>query len=46
MRELGMNALLAVSLGSEREARLVILEYTGKPDQSKPVVLVGKGVDL
>ncbi|RYZ84883.1 MAG: leucyl aminopeptidase, partial [Moraxellaceae bacterium] len=44
MQELGMNALLAVSRGSEREARLVILEYTGKQDQSKPVVLVGKGV--
>ena len=44
MRELGMNALLAVSLGSEREARLIVLEYTGKQDQSKPVVLVGKGV--
>ena len=44
MQALGMNALLAVSLGSEREARLVVLEYTGKQDQSKPVVLVGKGV--
>ncbi len=44
MQALGMNALLAVSRGSEREARLVVLEYTGKQDQSKPVVLVGKGV--
>ncbi len=49
MQELGMNALLAVSKGSEREARLVILEYKGKPDDfqsesGKPVVLVGKGI--
>ncbi|XID74839.1 leucyl aminopeptidase [Alkanindiges sp. WGS2144] len=49
MQELGMNALLAVSRGSEREARLVLLEYAGKKgqgkqDQSKPVVLVGKGI--
>lgn len=44
MQDLGMHSLLAVSKGSEREARLVILEYTGKQDQSKPVVLVGKGI--
>jgi leucyl aminopeptidase len=44
MQELGMNALLAVSKGSEREARLVIMEYKGIADDSKPVVLVGKGI--
>lgn len=44
MQELGMHSLLAVSRGSEREARLVLMEYSGKQDQSKPVVLVGKGV--
>lgn len=54
MQELGMNALLAVSRGSEREARLVVMEYTGKTDnadssntdssKTNPVVLVGKGI--
>ncbi len=44
MRELGMHTFLAVSTGSERGGRLVTLEYTGKTDSSKPVVLVGKGV--
>lgn len=44
MQDIGMNALLAVSKGSEREARLVLIEYKGKQDQSKPVVLVGKGI--
>lgn len=49
MQELGMNALLAVSQGSEREARLVLMEYQGKAadfqsDQGRPVVLVGKGI--
>lgn len=44
MRALGMHTFLAVSTGSERGGRLVTLEYTGKSDHSKPVVLVGKGV--
>lgn len=44
MQELGMNSFLAVSKGSERPGRLVTLEYKGKTDSSKPVVLVGKGV--
>lgn len=44
MAALGMHSFLAVSKGSERPGRLITLEYTGKTDQSKPVVLVGKGV--
>jgi len=44
MAELGMHTFLAVSKGSERPGRLVTLEYTGKSDSSKPVVLVGKGI--
>lgn len=44
MAELGMHSFLAVSKGSERPGRLITIEYTGKNDQSKPVVLVGKGV--
>lgn len=44
MQALGMNTFLAVSIGSEREGRLITLEYHGKSDDSQPVVLVGKGV--
>lgn len=44
MSDLGMNTFLAVSKGSERGGRLITLEYKGKTDDSKPVVLVGKGV--
>ena len=44
MRELGMHSFLAVSHGSERPGRLITLQYHGKADDSKPVVLVGKGV--
>lgn len=43
MADLGMNAFLAVSKGSEREGRVVLLEYLASRDE-KPVVLVGKGV--
>jgi len=45
MEKLGMNALLGVSLGSEKEPRLLAMEYNGSgKDDSKPLVLVGKGV--
>ncbi len=45
LRELGMNIYLAVSLGSEREAQLIVLEHApeGTADDA-PLVLVGKGV--
>lgn len=45
MRQLGMNILLAVSRGSGRKAKLVILEHApeGQAD-AQPLVLVGKGI--
>lgn len=43
LSDLGMHAFLAVSQGSDRPGRLVILEYSAHLSQ-KPVVLVGKGV--
>ena len=41
-----MNLFLAVSAGSEREAKVVILEYTPKKaaKNSKHIAIVGKGV--
>ncbi len=45
LRELGMNIYLAVSVGSQREAQLVILEYAPQGTETDPpLVLVGKGV--
>ena len=44
MRELGMGALISVTLGSEKEARLLILRWNGGAAGDKPVVFVGKGV--
>ena len=44
MQEEGMNALLGVAQGSEREPCLIILEYEGAAPGNPPVALVGKGV--
>jgi leucyl aminopeptidase len=44
MEKLGMGALLAVARGSHQPAKLIALEYWGRPKKEKPVVLVGKGI--
>jgi len=44
MEELGMGALLSVSRGSRQPAKLIVMSYKGGDDQTKPVVLVGKGL--
>ncbi len=44
MARLKMGSLLSVSAGSAEEAKLIVMEYTGAKRDSKPHVLVGKGV--
>jgi leucyl aminopeptidase len=44
MKEMGMNALLAVASGSHEEPKFVILEYAGGKKKAPPIVLVGKGL--
>src|SRR5690606_2235594 len=44
MESLGMGALLGVSLGSDREARLMCIKWLGGEKGAKPTVFVGKGV--
>lgn len=45
MQKLGMNALLGVGQGSEKESYMVVMEYFGaKSKKEKPVAFVGKGV--
>ncbi|WP_375396337.1 leucyl aminopeptidase [uncultured Sphingomonas sp.] len=44
MRELGMGALLGVSQGSVRDARILALKWSGKGEGDPDVALVGKGV--
>ncbi|NDL65080.1 leucyl aminopeptidase [Acerihabitans arboris] len=45
MKELGMNAYLAVGQGSQNESLMSVIEYKGNPDpEARPIVLVGKGL--
>ncbi|PHM37283.1 leucyl aminopeptidase [Xenorhabdus innexi] len=45
MKELGMNAYLAVGQGSQNESLMSVIEYKGSKDpNTKPIVLVGKGL--
>ncbi|MCE1818097.1 leucyl aminopeptidase, partial [Enterobacter hormaechei] len=45
MKELGMNAYLAVGQGSQNESLMAVMEYKGSKDaNAKPIVLVGKGL--
>ncbi len=44
--DLGMNALYAVGMGSDKESKVVIMEWNGAPGgaEEKPLAFVGKGV--
>ncbi|MFQ5643072.1 MAG: leucyl aminopeptidase [Thiogranum sp.] len=44
MEKLGMGALLSVSRGSRQPAKLIVMQYSGGARNTRPVVLVGKGV--
>ena len=44
MEKLGMNALLGVGRGSERDSQLVIMRWEGGKKGDAPALLVGKGV--
>ena len=44
MEALGMGSLLAVARGSANRPRLIAMTYNGAGDDSKPYVLVGKGL--
>ena len=44
MQSLNMNALLAVSKGSNEPPQMIILEHNSGKKNQKPYVFVGKGV--
>ncbi len=44
MLQLGMGSFLAVAQGSTEPAKLIIANYKGASKNTKPVVLIGKGV--
>jgi leucyl aminopeptidase len=44
MAEEGMHAILAVSRGSQEEARFIVMRHDGGAEGEAPLVLVGKGL--
>ena len=44
MERLGMHAALSVGRASDHPCKLVVMRYQGRGDESRPIVLVGKGV--
>jgi leucyl aminopeptidase len=44
MKKLGMNALLGVGQGSDKESKLVIMKWSGGDSKEAPLAFVGKGV--
>jgi leucyl aminopeptidase len=44
MKKLGMNSLLGVGQGSDKESQLVILKWNGGNAKDQPLAFVGKGV--
>ncbi len=44
LKEQGFGALLAISQGSVREPRVVVMRWSGGPAEAPPVCVVGKGV--
>lgn len=44
MRKMGMGALLGVGQGSEKESKLVVMQYNGIKSGDTPIAFVGKGV--
>jgi leucyl aminopeptidase len=44
MKRLGMNSLLSVGNGSDQPSVLIVMEYQGGSPNTKPNVIVGKGI--
>lgn len=44
IKELGMEAFLAVAEGSDKEPQFIIMNYNGDSDSDKKLALVGKGL--
>jgi leucyl aminopeptidase len=44
MQAEGLGGMVAVAAGTDEEPRFIIIEYRGGKEESRPLVLVGKGV--
>lgn len=44
IQKLGMKAFLSVAQGSDKEPKLLVMEYKGNPSSNKTIAYVGKGL--
>ena len=44
IKELGMDAFLAVGMGSEKKPRLIVMRHKGNPEDDYTLGLIGKGL--
>lgn len=44
LKEMGLNLLLSVGQGSEKDSYVVVMEWAHGPNEADPIALVGKGV--
>ena len=44
LKEMGLNLLLSVGQGSEKDSYVVVMEWAHGPNEAEPIALVGKGV--
>ncbi|HLR21115.1 MAG TPA: leucyl aminopeptidase [Tissierellaceae bacterium] len=44
IKDMSMEALLAVSQGSDKEPKFIVMTYNGNPDSEEKIALVGKGL--
>ena len=44
MKKLGMDVLLGVGQGSERDSQLLVMQWMNGPKDQAPIALIGKGV--
>ena len=44
LKKMGLNALVGVGLGSEKDSHMVVMRWEGGKKDEKPIAFVGKGV--
>lgn len=44
LKKMGLNALVGVGLGSEKDSQMVVMRWEGGEKDEKPIAFVGKGV--
>ncbi len=44
LKKLGMNLILGVNSGSKESAKVIVIEYKGKPNSKQKISFIGKGI--